>query len=365
MKHVLITAGGTGGHVFPALAVAEVLKDAGWRVSWLGTSDRIEAKVVPEAGYDFSGVEQNALRGKGILGWLIAPFRLTSAVIKMRRFLALKKPDVVLGFGGYTAGPVGLAAKLKGIPLVIHEQNAVAGMTNKLLAPLSKRVLLGFSSARAQLKKGEWVGNPVREAITNLGFTDVPLATTKLNVLVVGGSLGAQHLNHVLPQALCDWKGMDIDICHQTGKNKHEEVTERYQAMESGKVKAHVVEFIDDMKTAYVNAQLVICRAGALTCSELACVGRASVLVPYPYAVDNHQFKNAQELAKVGSAQVIEQKQFTVEHVREVLETLAAQPSLLKEMGEKARAVSEPEAAKKVAEVCAQVVGTTLIMEHS
>ncbi|RTE86317.1 MULTISPECIES: undecaprenyldiphospho-muramoylpentapeptide beta-N-acetylglucosaminyltransferase [Gammaproteobacteria] len=364
MKHVLITAGGTGGHVFPALAVAQELKDAGFTISWLGTEDRMEAQVVPKAGFDFTGIEQKAVRGKGALGWLIAPFRLLAGVIKMRRFLALKKPDLVLGFGGYTAGPAGVAAKSKGIPLIIHEQNAAAGMTNKLLAPLSARVLLGFRGASEQLKRSEWVGNPVRQDIAHLMQEAVPLPEIELKILVVGGSLGAQHLNEVMPEVLSQWTGGKVSVLHQTGKGKREQVLTAYSAIDNDTVKSEVVEFIEDMKAAYLNANLVVCRAGALTCSELACVGRASLLVPYPYAVDDHQTKNAGELVSAGAARLIKQHEFTCAHVTQVLQELSAHPEQVKEMGEHARQIAQPDAAAKVAAICAEEMNTEMNVEQ-
>ncbi|WP_113907085.1 undecaprenyldiphospho-muramoylpentapeptide beta-N-acetylglucosaminyltransferase [Aliidiomarina celeris] len=348
MKHVLITAGGTGGHVFPALAVADELKASGWQVSWLGTADRIEARVVPAAGYHFIGVAQEGLRGKGLLGWLFAPFRLVRSVFRMRGHLKALQPDVVLGFGGYTAGPAGLAAWSKSIPLIIHEQNAVAGLTNRLLARFAGKVLLGFVDAAQQLPKSELVGNPVREAISALAAQPVRSPTSPFQVLIVGGSLGAQHLNEVMPEVVSGWQGPALAITHQTGAGKQEKVALAY----GGRENVTVTEFIDDMAAAYATADLVICRAGALTCSELACAGVASILVPYPHAVDNHQLMNAKSLSQAGGALVIEQTNFVTSEVHRVLLNLVTEPKQVEAMAVNARSVAAADAAKRVALIC-------------
>ncbi|CUS47393.1 MAG: UDP-N-acetylglucosamine--N-acetylmuramyl-(pentapeptide) pyrophosphoryl-undecaprenol N-acetylglucosam [Idiomarinaceae bacterium HL-53] len=365
MKHVLITAGGTGGHVFPALAVADILRASGWRVSWLGTADKLEAQVVPSAGFEFHAADQSGLRGKGLIGWLKAPFRLLQQLYRMRRFLAQQQPDLVLGFGGYTAGPAGVAAWLQRVPLVIHEQNAAAGLTNKLLAKIATRVLLGFDAAKKQLKKGEVVGNPIRAEIARLaGKNLVREGHQAIHMLIVGGSLGAHHLNTVMPSVLAQWVGMPLVVVHQTGKGKAAEVRETYDATKNERVQVEVMEFVEDMANAYQQADLVICRAGALTCSELACVGRASVLVPYPYAVDNHQLLNAQALAKVGAAEVVEQQAFSVERVMDLLMRLTSEPNAIARMNAAAKSIAQPHAAQSVAEVCAQVLQVTLEVEQ-
>lgn len=352
MKHVLITAGGTGGHVFPALAVAELLRNQGWQVSWLGTSDRMEAQVVPAAGFDFTGVAQQGVRGRGLKGWLIAPFRLVRSVFRMRNFLAQKKPDLVLGFGGYTAGPAGVAAWTKGIPLVIHEQNAATGLTNKLLARIATKVLVGFNAAQQQLPSSEFVGNPVRSDIALLATKPVSTPTAPFKVLVVGGSLGAEHLNQVVPVAVAALDGVDIEVWHQTGRGKQAEVVAAY----ANDAKVRVTEFIDDMAQAYEQADLIVCRAGALTCSEIACVGRASILVPYPHAVDNHQLLNAQALAAVGAAKVIEQHDLTGPRLHKELQALLSQPELLLQMAEQARQAAVSNAGQVVVNICNELI---------
>lgn len=352
MKHVLITAGGTGGHVFPALAVAQLMREQGWRVSWLGTANRMEAQVVPAAGFDFTGVEQQGLRGRGFFGWLIAPFRLVRSVYKMRHFLANIKPDLVIGFGGYTAGPAGIAAWTKGIPLVLHEQNAAAGLTNKLLARFAKKVLVGFQAAKQQLPASIFVGNPVRSDIAGLINNPVKMPVAPFKLLVVGGSLGAEHLNQVVPAAVANMNDFSIEVWHQTGRGKQTEVMAAYGDREG----VRVTEFIDDMAQAYQQADLIICRAGALTCSEIACVGRASILVPYPHAVDNHQLLNAQALAAAGAAQVIEQRDLSSACLQSELQTLLKDPELLLRMAENARKAAVNDADQAVVNVCNELL---------
>lgn len=352
MKHVLITAGGTGGHVFPALAVAQQLKQEGWRVSWLGTSDRMEAEVVPKAGFPFIGVAQKGLRGRGLLGWLTAPFRLLGSVFTMRAHLTSLQPDLVLGFGGYTAGPAGVAAWSKGIPLIIHEQNAAAGLTNRLLARVANKVLLGFEAAQHQFSKSEYVGNPVRHSIQALAALPVEAPTKPFSILVVGGSLGAAHLNKVVPAALLQLPNEQVQVWHQTGRGHLALVEAAY----GQRTEMKVTEFIDDMATAYQQADLIICRAGALTCSEIACVGRASILVPYPHAVDNHQLLNAKALEAAGAAIVIEQRDFTPERLVKELKRLVKAPANLQEMAENARKAAVIDATQAVVHRCNELV---------
>ena len=235
MSHVLITAGGTGGHVFPALAVAHALKAEGHTITWLGTQDRMEAELVPAHGYSFIGMQQQGLRGKSKLSLLAAPFRLMKSILACRALLAREKPALVLGFGGYTAGPAGMAAWSKGIPLIIHEQNAIPGLTNKLLARVAKRTLLGFSSAKRFLPEGELVGNPVREEIASLQQEPVKVKGDSLHVLIIGGSLGAAHLNKVVPEAvrvlLAAKPALKLSVRHQVGKGNVASVEQAYGAV--------------------------------------------------------------------------------------------------------------------------------------
>lgn len=358
-KHVLILAGGTGGHVFPALAVAQALADAGYRISWSGTMDRLEARVVPAAGIDFYPLQQQGLRGRGAAGWLQAPWRLTKAVAAARALIKKLNPDLVLGFGGYTAGPGGVAARLCGIPLAIHEQNAAPGMTNKLLARIAQRVLVGFESVQETWPKAYWVGNPVRQDIVALAQRDpAPAGTTR--VLVVGGSLGAQVLNETVPAALARWRDGELQVTHQVGKGRCEETLVRYQQAAPG-VEVEVTEFIDNMADAYARHDVVICRAGALTIAELACAGVASILVPYPHAVDDHQTRNAEVLVMQKAAVLVSQKRLTAEHLVAVLEEMTAVPERLQEMGENARKVAVQSSTQHIVRHCQELLNEQVV----
>lgn len=352
-QHAVIFAGGTGGHVFPALAVAEQLRDQGWQVSWVGTEHRIEARVVPAAGFAFYPVPQQGLRGNGLRGYLQAPFGLTAAVWKLRKLLRELKADIVLGFGGYTAGPGGVAAKLAGIPLVIHEQNAVPGLTNRLLSRIANRTLVGFQQAAEHLSDAQWVGNPVRTAIWDKN-RDVSRGQAPARLLVVGGSLGAQVLNETVPAALARWRGEPLQVTHQVGEGRVEETLERYQHCAPG-VTVEVRAFIDDMATAYASHDLVVCRAGALTVAELAAAGIGSVLVPYPHAVDDHQTRNAEVLVMNKAAVLIAQPKLTADSLAATLEELIALPWRLEDMGQAARAVARQDATGRIVEQCVEL----------
>jgi len=292
-RPILITAGGTGGHVYPGLAVARALQEQNIPVVWMGTEKGLEAKVIPEAGFHMVYLSVSGLRGKGIFSLLKAPFELSKALFQSFMIMRKVKPVAVLGMGGFVAGPGGLVAALMGIPVVIHEQNAIPGLTNKLLSKVSKKVLEGFPGTFSGVKNTLGIGNPVRQDIASL-----PIPLTRLgdrwgrvHVLVFGGSLGAQALNEVVPMALSE---IPLDkspiVRHQAGNNKDDVTRKLYEKLG---VEAQITDFIDDMAEAYEWADLVICRSGALTVAELAAAGLASIMVPYPYAVDNHQTANA------------------------------------------------------------------------
>lgn len=353
-KRIVIFAGGTGGHVFPALAVAETLRAAGHHVSWVGTAERIEARLVPAAGFEFHCMAQQGLRGNGLLGYVKAPFSLLAAVFKARRLIRQQQADLVLGFGGYTAGPGGVAARLSGVPLLIHEQNAAPGLTNKLLAKIAQRTLLGFAAAKDVLSGAQWVGNPVREQVFSAN-QDAKRGEQPMRVLVVGGSLGAQVLNEQVPTALAKWPHSDIKVTHQVGKGRAQETLARYAQCPSS-VRVSVHEFIDDMAKAYAHHDLIICRAGALTVAEVAAAGIASILVPYPHAVDDHQTRNAEVLVMAHAGVLIPQPKLTAEHLLTTLEELYAVPDKIREMGAKARSVSQPEATAKIVAHCYQLM---------
>jgi len=351
-KTILIMAGGTGGHVFPGLAVAELMKAGGWRVVWMGNPRGMEARLVPARGYEMAWVRFAALRGKGLLRKLLLPLALLSGFWQARREIRRVRPDVVLGMGGYISFPGGMMAVLLGCPLVIHEQNAVAGLANRVLARIAARVLCGFPQA---LPNSAWVGNPVRAEIARLAvpaerFADRLPAELPLRLLVLGGSLGAAAINEMVPKGLA-LIGPDErpQVVHQAGEKHLATLQANYAA---AGVQANCVAFIDDMAGAYEWADLVICRAGALTVAELAAAGVASIIVPYPSAVDDHQTANARFLANAGGAILLAQGEMTPESVGLIRNYTRGQ---MLQMAERARAMAMPEAAADVARVCEEL----------
>jgi len=349
MKTIVIMAGGTGGHIMPGLAVADALRAAGWKVVWMGNPDGMEARLVPARGYEMAWLRFGALRGKGLLRKLFLPLNLLRGFAQAWQQFSRIKPDVVLGLGGFISFPGGMMAALRGIPLVLHEQNSVAGLANKVLAGVADRVLTGFPEV---LKKGRWVGNPVRGAIAALPAPSLRYGDRSgpLHVLVIGGSLGAQALNESVPQALAllpeDGRP---EVVHQSGEKQHEALRAAYAA---AGVQAHAVAFIEDMAGAYAWADLVVCRAGALTIAELAAAGVASILVPFPHAVDDHQTSNARFLANAGAAILLPQHELTPERLA-LLKNLSRDQ--LREMAEKARELAMPDATAAVANTCEEV----------
>ena len=350
-KTLLVMAGGTGGHVFPGLAVADLLRERGWKVVWMGNPGSMEAKLVPARGYEMAWVKFGALRGKGFLRKLLLPVSLLSGFWQAWREIRRIKPDVVLGMGGYISFPGGMMAVLAGCPLVIHEQNSVAGLANRVLAKLADRVATGFPGV---LAKEAWVGNPVRAEIAALPAPAVRFAERAedepMRLLVLGGSLGAAAINAAVPQGL---KLVDEaqrpQVVHQAGE-KHLSALQANYA-EAG-VHANCVAFIDDMAGAYAWADLVICRAGALTVAELAAAGVASILVPFPHAVDDHQTGNARFLSTAGGAILLPQNEMTAEAVSLIRNYTRGQ---LLQMAERARALTKPEAALEVARICEEL----------
>jgi len=356
MNKIVIMAGGTGGHVYPGLAVADVLKQQKWHVEWFGTADKMEAQAVPNAGYRIHFLDVKGVRGNGMVGKLKMPFMLFNAVLKARKLLQEIKPHVVLGMGGYASGPGGLAAKTLGIPIVVHEQNAVFGMTNRWLSKIAKRVLCGFDVSKTTFantapKNIEFVGNPVRAAFfanTPAQIPEQPIGQKKCHILVLGGSLGALALNQIVPPILALLsQQFSLQIMHQAGKNKAQSVVQAYQDVASIDVK----EFIDDMASALKQADIVICRAGALTVAEIASVGRTAIFVPLPIAVDDHQTYNAKTLSQEGAAILISQQNLNTELPMQ-LNKLLKQPELVKEMAGKARRFALPNASVAVAQAC-------------
>jgi UDP-N-acetylglucosamine--N-acetylmuramyl-(pentapeptide) pyrophosphoryl-undecaprenol N-acetylglucosamine transferase len=350
MRTALIMAGGTGGHVFPGLAVADELRAAGWNVVWMGARSGMEARLVPARGYRMAFVRAAALRGKGLLAALLLPFNLLIGFAQAARAIFRLRPDVVLGLGGYVAFPGGMMASLLARPLAVHEQNAIAGLTNRVLAALADKSMTAFPQA---LKGAEWTGNPVRREIAALEDPAARFAgrSGPLRVLVVGGSLGAQALNEGVPRALALLDPRP-SIVHQSGERHLEALRANYQA---AGVEGELLPFIDDMARRYAEADLVICRAGAITVAELSAGGVASVLVPFPHAVDDHQSANARFLAERGAAILLPQAQMTPERLAQTLRALD-RPRLL-EMALQARALGKPDAARVVAARCMELAG--------
>ncbi len=348
-RPVMIVAGGTGGHVFPAIAVAERLRARGVPVVWLGTEAGLEARVVPAAGITLEPITVRGLRSKGLRGWLGAPFMVLRATLQALRILRRHRPRAVLGMGGYVSGPGALAAKLLGVPLLIHEQNAVAGFTNRKLKPLAAKVMTGFEGVFGDDAKVVHTGNPVRRDIAAL-----PERRTSrdgaLHLLVLGGSQGAQALNETVPAALALLDpALRPEVLHQAGP-KHLAAAETAYA--AAGIEARVVPFIDDMAEAYRWADLAVCRAGALTLAELAVAGVPSVLVPFPFAVDDHQTVNARHLVARDAAVLFPQDQLTPERLARLLSELLADRTQLQTMAANARSLGRPDAADRVAQLC-------------
>ena len=360
-RTLMVMAGGTGGHVYPALAVADALRARGWDVFWLGTKNGLEARVVPAAGIDMVWVSMGGVRGKGLLKKLLLPAMLLVAFGQSLAAILQRRPDVVLGMGGYTAFPGGMMASLLNKPLVVHEQNSVGGLTNRVLACLADRVLTAFPQAfRGEKDKPipcrrvatEWVGNPVRADITAITAAERAARTGPLRLLVVGGSLGAQALNERVPQALAL---LPADRCpqvvHQSGRLHLDALRANYAA---AGVEAEVRDYIEDMAAAWRDCDFAICRAGAMTVAELACAGVPAVLVPFPSAVDDHQTGNAEFLADAGAAWLIQQKDLSAEKLAALIGGLDR--ATLAAMSDKAMKLARPDATQRVADICEALV---------
>jgi UDP-N-acetylglucosamine--N-acetylmuramyl-(pentapeptide) pyrophosphoryl-undecaprenol N-acetylglucosamine transferase len=356
-RPILIMAGGTGGHVFPALAVAEELKARGASVHWLGTGRGLEARVVPAAGYPLETLSVSGLRGKGVIRLLTAPFMLLLALCQALLIELRLRPGAVLGMGGFASGPGGVVAWLLRRPLLIHEQNSVAGLTNRWLAPLAHTVMEAFPGCMPARFRALHTGNPVRAGIARLARPAERFASHDgpLRLLVIGGSLGAQALNRVVPEAVSRLpeNGRPV-IHHQTGRNEEAQVREAYGRCG---IEARVEAFVEDMASAYAWADLVVCRSGALTVAELAVVGAAAVLVPYPHAVDDHQTGNARFLADAGAAVLVQQDELDAARLAALLKDFSEQRDMLLEMAERARALALPDAARRVAEEILSAAG--------
>ena len=347
---ILVMAGGTGGHVFPALAVAESLLQRGERIVWLGTRAGIEARVVPAANIAIEWLNVQGLRGKGVLALVLAPFRLLRACWQALRILRRTRPKAVLGMGGFASGPGGLMAWVLRIPLFLHEQNAIAGLTNRLLYRLATRVYVAFPEAAHSLAGAECIGNPVRDGFTRLEAPDLRLearAGQPLQLLVIGGSLGAAALNRLLPEALaCLERDERPRVTHQCGERHLDSCRDAYAR---AGVEAEILPFIDDMPAAFAGADLVVCRAGALTIAELAAAGVAALLVPFPFAVDNHQYHNALFLVEQDAAQVLPETELSAESLALKIRFFQQNRGRLVEMAVNARAQHRPDAAARLA----------------
>jgi UDP-N-acetylglucosamine--N-acetylmuramyl-(pentapeptide) pyrophosphoryl-undecaprenol N-acetylglucosamine transferase len=360
-RPVLIMAGGTGGHIFPGLAVADELRSRGVPVAWLGAEGGMETRVVPAHGLDLHTVAVGGLRGKGMKTRVMAPVMLARALLASLRLLRRLRPACVLSMGGYVAGPAGVAARIAGIPLVVHEQNAVAGFTNRKLAGFAKKVLTGFPNV---LPKGEWVGNPVRARIASL-----PLPAERMEgragrprLLVLGGSLGARTLNLAMPRALAFMRGdahlsaCEPEVVHQTGERGFDEARTAY--VDAG-IAANVVPFIEDMAGAYEWADVVVCRAGALTVAELCAAGLEALLVPFPHAVDDHQTVNARAMVDAGGAHIIADKALNQAGSPEALARLLYDMLLDRQQilsaANASRTLAKPDAASTIARHCMEV----------
>lgn len=351
-------AGGTGGHVFPALAVAEQLRAENVQISWLGTRRGIEAELVPAHGYELHYLDIEGIRGRGKKALFKAPLLLWKSITQARRVLTEFRPQVVLGMGGFASGPGAVAARLKGVPIVIHEQNSVPGTTNRITAKMAKRVMQGFPDV---FRKGEWCGNPVRPEIAGLPAPHERFmgrsGTTR--ILVLGGSRGALAINELIPTALAQMEAsIRPVVLHQTGKAHWEKTVELYQSLD---INAEVVPFIDKMEDAYRWADFVVCRSGALTVAELAAVGLGSLLIPFPFAIDDHQRVNGELLAEHGAAELILQKDLNAERLAAELTEICRDSDRRMGMAMRARELAKDNAAQAVAHACMEVGCTEVV----
>jgi len=354
---LMVMAGGTGGHVFPALAVAKELQSQGVQITWLGTRRGLEAKVIPENGIDIEWVSVEGLRGKGALSLLFAPFKLIRAMWQSAKVIRRVKPDCILGMGGFVAGPGGLAGKLMGCPLIVHEQNAVAGLTNQALAKIANRVMSGFDNVEGLPKSSVWVGNPVRVDIASLGSSESVskdngvgvIGDAHINVLIIGGSQGAHSFNQRLPAVFGALANSRLHIWHQSGRDRSEAVIKGYS---ESNVKAKVTDFIDNMAEAYQWADVLICRAGAMTVAECCAAAKPALLVPYPFSAGDHQIKNAQVMVDAGAGVMVMNKKISSMLMQNALIELLESKQKLIEMGDRAHSLHKPNALKTVTDVC-------------
>ncbi len=356
-RKILIMAGGTGGHVYPALAVANEIRERSHDVVWLGTHRGLEARVVPAAGIDIEWISVSGLRGKGALTLIAAPFRLLFALLQSLRVVIRHRPAAVLGMGGFVSGPGGVAAWLLRRPLIVHEQNAVAGLTNRLLARLARGVLQAFPGSFSASARVVTTGNPVRRDIADVPPPDerAVAGERRGRLLVIGGSLGARALNQIVPAALaCLPEAERPQVRHQTGERTADEARAAYA--DAG-VEVKLETYIEDMAAAYSWADVIVCRAGALTVAEVAAVGLPAVFVPFPYAVDDHQTANARSLAEAGAAVVLQESELSAERLADVLKSWFADRDQLAERARLSRAQARPDALERITDICLEAAG--------
>ncbi|HEV7165140.1 MAG TPA: undecaprenyldiphospho-muramoylpentapeptide beta-N-acetylglucosaminyltransferase [Gammaproteobacteria bacterium] len=348
---IVIMAGGTGGHVFPALAVADVLRARGHTVTWIGTRQGLEARIVPAAGIPMEWIDVGGVRGKGAGALFKTPFMLSRALMQALSVFRRVQPVAALGMGGFASGPGGVAARLAGCPLVVHEQNAVPGVTNRILSRMSRNVLEGFPGSFSAKRRARYVGNPVRSAIAGLPAPEQRFAgrSGPIRILVIGGSQGARVLNQNVPVAIARLGTAAVEVLHQTGIKDAEAVTTLYR---EHRIEARVTPFIDDMAAAYAWADLAVCRSGALTVAELSAAGLGALLVPFASAVDDHQTANARFLVEQGAALLLPQSSATPVVLAEALGDMVKERGLLLGMARNARSLARPDAADLVADVC-------------
>jgi UDP-N-acetylglucosamine--N-acetylmuramyl-(pentapeptide) pyrophosphoryl-undecaprenol N-acetylglucosamine transferase len=365
---VLIMAGGTGGHIFPGLAVADQLVAEGWEVCWLGTSERMEARLVPEHGYKIRFIDVAGVRGNGLVRLLMAPWMIIRSIFQAISVIRQEKPAVVLGFGGFASGPGGIAAWLMRKPVVLHEQNAVAGFTNSVLAHFAKKVLMAFPDTFNSRHEAIFVGNPIRSEISELANDEIsPISDDKpINVLILGGSLGAKALNENVPTLLAGTNACNnVHVWHQTGRGNKNTVESRYVETMKQNHNVRVDEFIVDMTQAYFWADIVICRSGALTVAEVAAAGIAAIFVPFPFAVDDHQTLNAAWLADKDAAIIMPQERLVQGEFIKQVSALLQDKARLHQMAINARAVAITDATQQVASYCKELAVTnTAITEN-
>lgn len=367
-KTILLMAGGTGGHIFPALAVAKELRQQGWKLHWLGSEGGMEEELVPKHDIKMTLLPVKGVRNKGIMSLIKAPFQLLRSILMARSAIKKIKPDVALGMGGFASGPGGVAAKLCGVPLVLHEQNAIAGMTNEQLNRLSNITLQAYPGAFVESEKVATVGNPVRTDLMNIEAAKerIDIAKGSVKLLIIGGSRGALILNNKIPKMLNIINdGLKVKVRHQCGKGNLGDVAADYKNLTNDLVDYDVTEFIDDMAAAYSWADLVICRAGALTVAEIAMAGCASILVPYPHAVDDHQTHNARYLAGQGGAVIIQQHDLDERNLANLITALANDKQRIIDMAITAKSLAKPHATQQVADYCKRAAVGDFTIHHN